>query len=181
LPAFRFEPPESQASEDQNTYQTLGTLWYATSRIGAPSAKADQEGPVTVSYSLLPHATFTAIDAVKFGAERRQPLIVAVADPSTPQQPPLMRLFSPEVLVSSLKPIAAGHSWLVYLHNPTGKTQKVNFLWKDGVPVSIRSSDADGTAGDETRDFEVAAFGSTYRRVDQTSLDAGRPAKHAGD
>ncbi len=143
--------------------------------------KADQEGPVTFSYSLLPHAAFTAIDAVKFGAERRQPLIVAVADPSTPQQPPLMRLSSPEVLVSSLKPIAAGHSWLVYLHNPTSKAQKVNFLWKDGVPVSIRSSDADGTAGDETRDFEVAAFGSTYRRVDQTSLDAGRPAKHARD
>jgi hypothetical protein len=27
--AFRFEPPASQASEDQRTYQTLRTLWYA--------------------------------------------------------------------------------------------------------------------------------------------------------
>jgi len=141
--------------------------------------KADQEGPVTFSYSLLPHAAFTALDAVKFGAERRQPLIVAGADPSTQSHPPLMRLSSPEVVVSSLKPIAAGHSWLVYLYNPTGKSQKVSLLWNDGVPVPTRSSDADGQIGDETSAFEVAAFGSAYRRVDQTALDhASHRAKH---
>ena len=143
--------------------------------------KADQEGPVTFSYSLLPHAALTAVDAVKFGTERRQPLIIAVADPSIPKHGPLMRLSSPEVLVASLKPIAAGHSWLVYILNPTGRAQKVNFLWNDGVPVSIRNSDADGKAGDETDDFEVAAFGSAYLRVDQTKLDTGHPAKHAKD
>jgi alpha-mannosidase len=41
--------------------------------------KADQEGPVTFTYSLLPHAEFRASDAAQFGIERRQPFIVAAA------------------------------------------------------------------------------------------------------
>jgi len=127
--------------------------------------KADQEGPVTFSYSLLPHAAFAAIDAVKFGTERRQPLLVALADPAAQPRPSLLRLSSPEVIVSSIKPIAAGHSWLVYLYNPTTQTQKVSVAWDNGVPVSIRLSNAAGEIGAATRDIKVAAFGSGYWRV----------------
>jgi alpha-mannosidase len=129
--------------------------------------KADQEGPATFRYSVLPHAVFTALDAAKFGAEQRQPLLVAAADPLTQPHRSLMRLSSPDVLVSSLKPMAAGHSWLVYLYNPTSKAQKVSFQGNGGVPELSRSSDADGGAGDDAGDFEVAAFGSAYRRVDE--------------
>ena len=151
---------------------------YVMNNYWSTNYKADQEGTVTFSYSLLPHAAFIASDAAKFGAERRQPLIVAVADPSTHWQPPI-RLSSPDVLVSSLKPIAAGNGWLVYVYNPTGEAQKVSFQSNDGVAMSTRSSDADGQIGDETLGFEVAAFGSTYRRVDLTALDhAAHPAKH---
>ncbi|MGO9086629.1 MAG: glycoside hydrolase family 38 C-terminal domain-containing protein [Candidatus Sulfotelmatobacter sp.] len=132
--------------------------------------KADQEGPVTFSYSLLPHAAFTVTDAVKFGVERRQPLIVAVADPSTKPRSPVLLLSSPDVIVSSLKPMASG-SWLIYLYNPTGKTQRISFHWADGDPVPSRPSDAGGQAGDQTRDFEVAAFDSAYRRIDQAAPD----------
>lgn len=133
--------------------------------------KADQEGPATFSYSLLPHAAFTAINAVKFGAERRQPLIVAVADPSTQsRQFPSLLLSSPEVVVASLKPIAARHSWLVYLYNPSDKVQEISFQSNDGGTVSTRSSDADGQVGSEARSFKIAAFGSAYRQVDQTAL-----------
>jgi alpha-mannosidase len=127
--------------------------------------KADQEGPVTFNYSLMPHTTFSAVDAVKFGVERRQPLIAAVADPSTPPHASLMHLSSPGVLLSSLKPIAGGHSWLVYVYNPTEKVQKVGFQWNNGAPMSIRSSDAAGKIADPTHDFEVAAFGSAYLSI----------------
>jgi alpha-mannosidase len=128
--------------------------------------KADQEGPVTFSYSILPHAAFAVTDAVKSGMERRQPLIVSGAHPSTQPRSPFLLLSSPDVIVSSLKPMASG-SWLIYLYNPTGKTQRISFRSADGTPVSSRPSDADGQAGDRTRDFEVAAFGSSYRRIDQ--------------
>jgi alpha-mannosidase len=132
--------------------------------------KADQEGPVTFRYSISPHAAFAALDAAKLGAEQRQPLIVAPADPSTRLHRSLMRLSSPDVLVSSLKPTAGGRSWLVYLYNPTGKAQKVSLQGNNGVPVASRSSDAGGGAGDEAVDFEVPAFGSAYRRVDEPVL-----------
>ena len=136
--------------------------------------KADQEGPVTFTYSILPHATFDAVDAAKFGTERRQALIVSLADASTPPRSSLLRLSSPNVLISSIKPIADGHSWLVYLYNPTEKIQRGDFLWNNGFPVSVRSSDAAGLIINRAHDFEIAAFGSAYLRVDQ----AAPTAKH---
>ena len=136
--------------------------------------KADQEGPVTFSYSIRPHAAFTAADAVKFGRERRQPLIVSGADASTQPRSPLLLLSSPDVIASSLKPMASG-SWLIYLYNPTSKTERISFHSADGTPVSSRSIDAGGQAGDQAPDFDVAAFGSTYRRIDQAAPgNAGR-------
>ncbi|MGA2857313.1 MAG: glycoside hydrolase family 38 C-terminal domain-containing protein [Candidatus Sulfotelmatobacter sp.] len=125
--------------------------------------KADQEGPVTFRYSILPHSAFSVADAVKFGIERRQPLLTAAADLST-QAPslPLVRVSSPEVVVSSLKPIAAGRSWLAYVYNPTNSAQRISFQSDKSVPLSLRSSDADGRTGDEIHDFEIAALGSAY-------------------
>jgi alpha-mannosidase len=139
--------------------------------------KADQEGPVTFRYSVSPHAAYAALDAVKFGAEQREPLMVAAADPSTRAHRSVMRLSSPDVLVSSLKPTAGGRSWLVYLYNPTSKAQKVSLQWNDGVPVASRSSNPDGDSGDEAVDFEVAAFGSAYRRVDKAEVDRAGHSK----
>jgi alpha-mannosidase len=127
--------------------------------------KADQEGPVTFSYAILPHAAFAVADAVKFGVERREPLIVALADSSTPPRAPIFRFSSPGVIVSSLQPLAGGHNWLAYLYNPTGKAQKVSFQSDDRTPLVIRSSDPEGRLGDELHDFDVAAFGSTYVAV----------------
>ena len=131
--------------------------------------KADQEGPVTFTYSILPHAAFNAVDAAKFGTERRQPLVVSLADASTPPRSSLLHLSSPNVLVSSIKPTADGQSWLAYLYNPTEKNQRVAFVWNNGSPVSIRSSDAAGQTITRTDDFEIAAFGSAYLRLDQAA------------
>jgi alpha-mannosidase len=129
--------------------------------------KADQEGPVSFAYSVLPHAAFNVSDVGKFGVERRQPLIATVADTSIQPRAPLFRLSSPEMIVSSIRPVADGKSWLVYLYNPTGKSQSVSLQSGDGTPVSSRSSDVDGVAGGESGDFEVPAFGSVYRLVDR--------------
>jgi alpha-mannosidase len=124
--------------------------------------KADQEGPVTFHYSILPHAAFSVSNAVKFGMERRQPLIVALTDSSNASpQGPFMLVSTPDVIVSSLKPLA-GESWLAYVYNPTETTQRVNFQSSSGVHFAVRSSDPDGRLGNELREFDVAAFGSAY-------------------
>ena len=131
--------------------------------------KADQAGPVTFNYSLTPHAAFSAIDAVKFGTERRQPLIVTMAEDPTPPQLSLLTLSSPNVVVSSLRPVGDGSGWLVRLYNPTHKTAKLGIRGKNGEPMLIYSSDAAGKIGDEVHEVEVLAFGSAYLRVDQSA------------
>lgn len=124
--------------------------------------KADQEGPVTFFYSILPHAAFTVRDAAKFGVERRQPLIVSRGDSSTiSRQAPLMFLSTSDVMVLSLKPIAE-QRWLTYVYNPTPTTQRVRFQSGNGVELLLRSSDAGGRVGDELPRLDVAAFGSAY-------------------
>ena len=136
--------------------------------------KADQEGPVTFTYSILPHAAFNAVDAVKFGSERRQPLIASLANASAPPRSSLLHLSSPNVLISSIRPIADGRSWLAYLYNPTDKIQKFVVLRNNGSPVSADSSDAAGQIISRTHDFEIAAFGSAYLRVDLPASDQAK-------
>ena len=127
--------------------------------------KADQEGPLTFTYSMLPHAAFSGIDAVKFGTERRQPLIVGAVDLSAQPRPTLARVTSPSVIVTSIKPIDAGHNWLVYLYNPTEKLQTGEFQSGNGRPMIVRAIGASGHNGPPTHDFKVDGFGSAYFSV----------------
>ncbi len=121
---------------------------------------------MTFSYSIRPHAEFNGSDVMKFGMERRQPLIVAAVNESRAPRDPLMRL-SPDVLVSSIKPITGGKSWLVYLYNPTNKAQRVGLQWSTPTPPAVRSSNAAGEVGSSTQNFELAPLGSAYLRIDQ--------------
>lgn len=141
-----------------------------------PPARTRTEGPVTFNYSIQPHAVFRASDAAKFGAERRQPLIVAPSDSSSQPQAPLMQLSSPELLVSAIKPIAGGHNWLAYLYNPTETEQKAVVRWNNRLAVSIRSSDAAGYLGGPLKNIDLAGFDSGYFVISKAndSPDADR-------
>jgi alpha-mannosidase len=124
--------------------------------------KADQEGPITLNYSIFPHAAFAAIDAVKFGTERRQPLIVTVPDASVKPRSSFLRLTSPSILVSSIKPIEGGNNWLVYLYNPADKSETGEFRSGDGVPMAIGANALNGQNGAPQRDFEMSPLDSGY-------------------
>ena len=129
--------------------------------------KADQEGPVTFTYSILPHASFNAVDAARFGTERRQPLIVSVSGSPGQLHLPLMELSSTKIIVFSIKPVAAANSWLLHVYNPTAVDQMAGLRWKDGERVSIRRSDAAGGSGNSVRNFELAAFDGAYFLISQ--------------
>ena len=129
--------------------------------------KADQEGPVTFAYSIRPHAAFDATAAAKFGAERRQPLVVSVSGSHGPLHLPLMKLSSTRILVSSIKPVPAANRWLVHVYNPTAMDQMAGLRWKDGERVSIRRSDAAGESGNSVRNLELAAFDGAYFLISQ--------------
>ena len=130
--------------------------------------KADQEGPVVFRYSILPHGLFKAEDVARFGREQRQPLIVTFADVTRRPVGSLFTLGPSKVVVSSIRPLPGGASWLLYVYNPTSQAQKVDLLWNKAMPVVISRSDLFGAAGDRIEgEFEVLAFGTMYVRVDR--------------
>jgi len=131
--------------------------------------KADQEGPFSFRYALRPHRAFRAEEAARFGQERREPLIVTVADGVNKPPSSLLRLAPTEVLVSSVTPIDGGRSWLVSLYNPTAAPQPATLGWRPDTPVTIRASDVSGTAGPAIdAAVTVPPFGRRYLRVDTT-------------
>ncbi|HLV86849.1 MAG TPA: glycoside hydrolase family 38 C-terminal domain-containing protein [Candidatus Sulfotelmatobacter sp.] len=124
--------------------------------------KADQVGPITFTYSVAPHAAFSSVAAAKFGMERRQPLIVVSASSEARSFKSLLQLSTPDVLVSSLKPMADGDGLLAYLYNPSSSDQKVDFHDAEGKTLMIRGSDASGKVGERIPDLHLAALDSAY-------------------
>ncbi|HZC24416.1 MAG TPA: glycoside hydrolase family 38 C-terminal domain-containing protein, partial [Candidatus Binatia bacterium] len=150
------------------TIQPSSTIYsYVMNNYWHTNYKADQEGPVSFTYSILPHAAFNAVEAAKFGTDRREPLIASAAA-SAPPRPSLLHLSSPNILISSIKPMPDG-SWLAYLYNPTDMAQKLTVLWNDGSTASIHSSDAAGKIENGSRDLGIAALGSMYLRIDPSA------------
>ena len=142
---------------------------YAMNNYWHTNYKADQEGPVSFSYAIQPHEAFSPVAAARFGRERREPLVVAAADKSL--RPLVKSLFhiSPDVvMVSSVKPIADGGGWLVYVYNPSGAEQRITLQFDPALHVNVRASDAFGKVVDSaTGPISIAANGSGYLRVDR--------------
>jgi hypothetical protein len=138
--------------------------------------KADQEGLVTFSYSILPHGAFDPVEATKFGIERRQPLLVSTADSSTTPSNSFFRISSSDVLVLSVKPIAE-HSFLLHLYNPSGEKQAVGFRPQTAsAAIRVRLSDAAGTSGNQVPNLQIAAFDSAYVRLEMRARHEVREA-----
>ena len=140
---------------------------YAMNNYWHTNYKADQEGPVTFSYAIQPHAAFSPVAAARFGTERREPLVVASADKSVrPAAKSLFHISPDVVMVSSVKPIDGG--WLVYVYNPSAADQRITLQFDPAIHVTVRASDAFGKVVDSVAGpISIAAYGSGYLRVDR--------------
>jgi alpha-mannosidase len=128
--------------------------------------RADQEGPIVFRYALWPHKRFSAAQSAKFGVERSQPLLARRARPAQPGIPRL-RLSSPDVLVSALKPTDDGKGFIVRLFGASGKTAKVKLLWSDPVPHKVWVSDTtERPKRVADAAIEVPGWGLTTLRVE---------------
>jgi alpha-mannosidase len=99
--------------------------------------KADQDGPTTFRYSLLPHRSYDPVVAQRFGIECSQPLIAVPARGAGPSATALVQLDSPEVLVASLKPSEDRKAWVVRLFNPSGRTATTALRWGAITPKAL--------------------------------------------
>ncbi len=119
---------------------------YAMNNYWHTNYKADQEGPVTFHYSITLHGGFKPEDATKFGIEQRQPLIVADADLSRHVPGTIVHVDPQDVLVTSLKPIERGNTWLIRLYNPSAHEQNVTLQWNKLIPAAFSFSDNFGSS-----------------------------------
>ena len=109
--------------------------------------KADQAGPVTFRYGLRPHGAFAADAAARFGAEAREPLVVAAAAGGAPPSVPLLAVSPAAVLATSLRPGPDPRSWIVALQNPGAEARRVTLRWRGGARVAWTASDGAGRRG----------------------------------
>jgi hypothetical protein len=82
--------------------------------------KADQPGLVTFRYAIRPHGPWDPAAAERFGIERSQSLVPAVADTRRRVPPPALTSSDPAVIVTSLTP-AGRNAIVVALFNPTDR------------------------------------------------------------
>lgn len=129
--------------------------------------KADQAGPAAFRFSIQPHAGFRPETAVRFGRETREPLVVMPADPAAQPPASLFHLRPPEILVTSLKPLAGGKAWLVCLYNPTATARDAVLNWNQPPSVTMHLSDPSGHIGASIAgNLKIAAWGTAYLRAD---------------
>jgi alpha-mannosidase len=161
--AITAEQPWAEAARSSTTIYSylMNNYWHT-------NYKADQEGRSAFRFSIVPHAAFRPEQAARLGRESREPLIAMLAGPGVTPAASLFQVRPAEVQVVSLKPMAGGDAWLVYLYNPTGAAQKVLLEWNKAAGVTMHRSDSFGRRGARINgELEIAAWGSAYLRVDK--------------
>ena len=99
--------------------------------------KADQDGPTTFRYSVLPHQQYDQMAAQRFGIERSQPLVATAAQGAAPDGRPLIEVDSPDVLVASVKPSEDHRAIIVRLFGAAGRPAKTTLHWGRRMPRSV--------------------------------------------
>ncbi len=99
--------------------------------------KADQDGPTTFRYSVLPHQQYDQAAAQRFGVECSQPLVAAAARGAAPDDRPLLELDTPKVLVASVKPSEDHKALIVRLFGAGGQPAKAALRWGRSPPKAV--------------------------------------------
>ncbi len=99
-----------------------------------------QDGPVSFRYAILPHGTYDAARANRFGVEHSQPLI-AFAASRNPIEKPLVALASDRVAVTILKSTADGKAMILRLRSFSQTDETARLSWPGRMPRSIRICD----------------------------------------
>ena len=128
--------------------------------------RADQDGPTWFRYAIRPHRAYSPVEATRFGVESTEPLVVAPAADATPVAS-LLRLDSPDIIVSALKPSDDGKALIVRLYNPTGVTQTTKLDWNRPVRQVWLSSAREEQGGAAPAEIPVPQLGTATLRVEQ--------------
>ncbi|MCA1997016.1 MAG: hypothetical protein LDL56_07295 [Armatimonadetes bacterium] len=114
--------------------------------------RAYQEGPVLFRYVLRPHRGYDPAAATRLAVACSQPLLPVRARGPKPSGTPRLKVSSPEVLVTGLKPGDDGRGLIVRLWNADPREVQTRLSWSRPAPRSLWLSDTSeqrlGKAGD---------------------------------
>jgi alpha-mannosidase len=129
--------------------------------------RAEQDGPTTFRYSLLPHKQYDPVAAQRFGIERSQPLVVKKAWGAAPSGRPLLELDTPDAIVTAIKPSEDGKARIVRLFAAAGRPVKVGLRWGDPAPKAVFLSNLAEDRGEAVNlPIEIPAWGIVTLRVE---------------
>jgi alpha-mannosidase len=123
-----------RAPDTQTLYSwVMNNHWHTNYR-------AEQEGPTEFRYSICPHGPYNAAEAVRFGIERSQPLLVVSG--KVQKEPALKLSVEPsDVLLVSMKPSQDGKAVLFRLFGAGDKPAKAKLHWGQPAPKQVWLSD----------------------------------------
>jgi alpha-mannosidase len=151
----------------RNTESDQHLFSYVMNNYWHTNYKADQEGLITIRYSLQPHGELLMEDVVRFGQGQREPLIAVPAGPAKGDAQ-LYDLDSFSIVSISTKPIGSEGTWLICLYNPTSLDHSTTIRWKGNSSVTFHASDASGLHGEALGGgIHVPAYGTTWVRVNR--------------
>ena len=129
--------------------------------------KADQDGPTTFRYSVLPHRQYDQAAAERFGMECSQPLVAAAAQGAAPDARPLLELDTSKVLVATVKPSEDHKALIVRLFGAAGRPAKVTLRWGHNPPQHVWISNlAEAKGAAVTGAVDVPAYGLLTLRAE---------------
>ena len=105
--------------------------------------RAYQDGPTKFRFILRPHRGGTPADATRFATAFSQPMLPVPARTPAPRDAatPLLRVDSPDVIVTALKPSDDGQALIVRLFGAAGKAASVKLNWSAPAPKTVSLSD----------------------------------------
>ncbi len=121
--------------------------------------KADQEGPATVRYALIPHGERDLATCARYGVEVQQPLILLPAKGSVQQS--MLSLSSREIpgqatggaMISWISPSMDGKALMIRLFNAGRRREQFELCWGGFQPTRVLESspfeEEGGSTGNE--------------------------------
>jgi hypothetical protein len=99
--------------------------------------RAYQEGPHVFRFLLRPHRGYRPAEASRLAIAASQPLLPAPARGLASNAVPRLKLDSPDVLVTALKPTDDGKGLIIRLWGAAGREVRTAITWKEPAPASV--------------------------------------------
>ncbi len=113
---------------------------YALNNYWHTNYKADQEGPITLRYIVQPHAGDDIGAAKRVGLDAERPLLAAPAA-ALRGGDPVLRVGSPEIVVTSVRPSRDGRAVIARLYNAALRTVQTAVAVRSGTTPAMSGPD----------------------------------------